>query len=80
MERIRNEGDQQPGRRFYHRRVAACGAAEQMGLFAPVKSKALESALPPNRHPDGNWFGFSTPRSHHRLQQRHDEAGRNREL
>jgi iron(III) transport system substrate-binding protein len=31
-----------------------------MGLFAPVKSKTLESRIPANyRDPDGNWFGFS---------------------
>ena len=35
--------------------------AEEMGLFAPVKSKVLESRIPANyRDPNGNWFGFST--------------------
>jgi iron(III) transport system substrate-binding protein len=35
--------------------------AEQLGLFQPVKSAALESRIPASlREPGGHWFGFST--------------------
>ena len=35
--------------------------AEREGLFRPVRSAALEKAIPARlRHPDGLWFGFAT--------------------
>ena len=81
MERIRNEGTNSPADVFITVDVGRLWRAEQMGLFAPVKSKTLESRIPANyRDPDGNWFGFSRARAHHRVQQKHDQAGRNRDL
>jgi len=60
MERIRNEGVNSPADVFITVDVGRLWRAEQMGLFAPVKSKTLESRIPANyRDPDGNWFGFS---------------------
>jgi len=60
MERIRNEGTNSPADVFITVDVGRLWRAEQMGLFAPVKSKTLESRIPANyRDPDGNWFGFS---------------------
>jgi iron(III) transport system substrate-binding protein len=60
MERIRNEGVNSPADVFITVDVGRLWRAEQMGLFAPVKSRTLESRIPANyRDPDGNWFGFS---------------------
>lgn len=60
MERIRNEGVNSPADVFITVDVGRLWRAEQLGLFAPVKSKTLESRIPANyRDPDGNWFGFS---------------------
>lgn len=60
MERIRNEGANSPADVFITVDVGRLWRAEQLGLFAPVKSKTLESRIPANyRDPDGNWFGFS---------------------
>jgi spermidine/putrescine-binding protein len=64
MERIRNEGTNSPADVFITVDVGRLWRAEQMGLFAPVKSKTLESRIPANyRDPDGNWFGFSRARA-----------------
>ena len=61
MERIRNEGPNSPADVLITVDVGRLWRAEQMGLFAPVKSKLLESRIPANyRDPNGNWFGFST--------------------
>lgn len=60
MERIRNEGVNSPADVFITVDVGRLWRAEQLGLFAPVKSKVLESRIPANyRDPQGNWFGFS---------------------
>lgn len=60
MERIRNEGPNSPADVFITVDVGRLWRAEQMGLFAPVKSKVLESRIPASyRDPTGNWFGFS---------------------
>ena len=61
MERIRNEGPNSPADVLITVDVGRLWRAEAMGLFAPVKSKLLESRIPANyRDPNGNWFGFST--------------------
>ena len=61
MERIRNEGANSPADVFITVDVGRLWRAEQLGLFAPVKSTVLESRIPANlRDPAGNWFGFST--------------------
>ncbi len=61
MERIRNEGANSPADVFITVDVGRLWRAEQLGLFAPVKSKVLEARIPASlRDPAGNWFGFST--------------------
>ena len=61
MERIRNEGPNSPADVFITVDVGRLWRAEQMGLFAPVQSKLLESRIPASyRDPAGHWFGFST--------------------
>ena len=61
MERIRNEGPNSPADVLITVDVGRLWRAEEMGLFAPVKSTLLESRIPANyRDPGGNWFGFST--------------------
>jgi iron(III) transport system substrate-binding protein len=60
MERIRNEGANSPADVFITVDVGRLWRAEQMGLFAAVKSRVLENRIPANyRDPDGHWFGFS---------------------
>jgi len=60
-ERIKNEGQNSPADVLITVDVGRLWRAEEMGLFAPVKSKVLESRIPANyRDPAGNWFGFST--------------------
>ena len=61
MERIRNEGPNSPADVLITVDVGRLWRADEMGLFAPVKSKLLESRIPANyRDPNGNWFGYST--------------------
>ncbi len=60
IERIRNEGDKGPADVLITVDAGRLWRAENMGLFQPVRSKALESRIPSSlRHPDGLWFGFS---------------------
>lgn len=60
LERLRNEGANSPGDVLLIVDAARLAAAEQLGLFAPLKSKVLEDRIPKEyRHPDGLWFGFS---------------------
>ena len=60
FERIRNEGANSPADIFITVDMGRLWRAEQAGIFAPVKSKILESRIPAiYRDPDGRWFGFS---------------------
>jgi iron(III) transport system substrate-binding protein len=59
MERIRNEGANSPADVFITVDAARLATADALGLFAPVKSKLLESRLPAHLHTD-TWFAFST--------------------
>ncbi len=60
IERIKNEGQNSPGDILITVDVGRLWRAEEMGLFAPVKSKVLEARIPANyRDPNGHWFGFS---------------------
>jgi iron(III) transport system substrate-binding protein len=59
MERIRNEGANSPADVFITVDAARLAAADALGLFAPVKSKLLESRIPAHLHTD-TWFAFST--------------------
>jgi iron(III) transport system substrate-binding protein len=61
IERIRNEGANSPADVLLIVDAARLWNAEQLGLFAKLESKALESRIPPAyRSPDGTWFGFSS--------------------
>lgn len=59
LERIRNEGASSPADIFLTVDAARLAKADELGLFAPVRSKLLEQRIPANlRSPD--WFAFST--------------------
>lgn len=59
LERIRNEGAASPADIFITVDAARLAKADELGLFAPVRSKVLESRIPAHlRSPD--WFAFST--------------------
>src|SRR5512145_2478575 len=61
LERIRNEGANSPADVLLIVDAARLTNAEQLGLFAPVKSRTLEQRIPREyRHPQGLWFGFSS--------------------
>ena len=61
IERIRNEGARSPADVMITVDAGRLWRADQLGLFQPVKSAALEKRIPESlRHPDGHWFGFST--------------------
>ncbi len=61
LERIRNEAANSPADVLLIVDAARLARAEQLGLFAPVRSKLLEQRIPPEfRDPDGMWFGFSS--------------------
>lgn len=59
LERIKNEGANSPADILLTVDAARLAAAHEMGLFAPVKSKTLESRIPANLRTD-DWFSFST--------------------
>ncbi|HEY4135214.1 MAG TPA: Fe(3+) ABC transporter substrate-binding protein [Alphaproteobacteria bacterium] len=59
--RIEREGANSPGDLFFAEDAGVVGRVQQKGLFQPVKSAALEAAIPANlREPNGHWFGLST--------------------
>jgi iron(III) transport system substrate-binding protein len=61
IERIRNEGARSPADVLITVDAGRLWRAEQLGLFQPVRSGALESRIPESfREPGGKWFGFST--------------------
>ena len=59
MERIRNEGANSPADVFITVDASRLAYADSLGLFAPVKSRLLQSRLPAHLHTD-TWFAFST--------------------
>lgn len=60
IERIRTEGARSPADVLITVDAGRLWQAQQMGLFQPVKSAALESRIPASlREPNGEWFGFS---------------------
>lgn len=60
IERIKSEGANSPADVLITVDAGRLWRAEQQGLFAPVKSKDLDSRVPASfRHPEGKWFGFS---------------------
>lgn len=57
--RIRGEGERSPADLFLAADAGALWRAQQAGLFQPVRSEALQSAIPASlREPGGHWFGF----------------------
>lgn len=58
LERLRNEGAHSPADVFLTVDAARLGKAEEMGLFAPVKSAVLTQRIPAHLRTD-NWFAFS---------------------
>lgn len=60
LERIKIEGSGSPADVFMTVDAGRLWAADQAGVFSPVSSDVLESAIPEGlRHPMGHWFGFS---------------------
>jgi len=60
IQRIVNEGAKSPADVLITVDAGRLWRAQQLGLFQPVKSAALESRLPASfREPGGQWFGFS---------------------
>jgi iron(III) transport system substrate-binding protein len=61
LQRLKSEGANSPADVILLVDAARLWRAQIEGLFLPVQSKALESAVPANlRANDGSWFGFST--------------------
>ena len=59
LERIRNEGANSPADVFITVDAARLAKADELGLFAPVSSKVLETRLPAHLR-SADWFAFST--------------------
>jgi iron(III) transport system substrate-binding protein len=59
LERIRNEGANSPADVFLTVDAARLAKADELGLFAPVKSAVLEQRIPANLR-SADWFAFST--------------------
>ncbi|MGI9484500.1 MAG: Fe(3+) ABC transporter substrate-binding protein [Geminicoccaceae bacterium] len=61
IERLAAEGESSPADVFITVDGSRIARAVEAGLFQPISSEALTSAIPENlRHPDGLWFGLST--------------------
>jgi len=60
MERMRAEGDNSPADVLLTVDAGNLWRAQEMGLFQPVESEALDALIPDNlRAPDGSWYAFS---------------------
>ncbi len=59
LERIRNEGNNSPADIFLTVDAARLAKAHELGLFAPLTSKTLESRIPAHLRTE-DWFSFST--------------------
>ena len=59
LERIKNEGASSPADVFITVDAARLAKADELGIFAPVKSKVLETRIPTNLR-SNDWFAFST--------------------
>ena len=59
LERIKNEGNNSPADIFLTVDAARLAKAHELGIFAPVSSKILESRIPAHLRSD-DWFSFST--------------------
>jgi iron(III) transport system substrate-binding protein len=59
LERIKNEGANSPADVLLTVDASRLAKAHELGLFAPVKSKVLESRIPANLRTE-DWFSYST--------------------
>jgi iron(III) transport system substrate-binding protein len=60
IQRIQREGANSPADVFLAEDAGVVGRLHLAGLFQPVRSPILESAIPANlREPDGHWFGLT---------------------
>ena len=59
LERIKNEGSNSPADVFLTVDASRLALAHELGLFAPLASKTLESRVPANLRTE-DWFAFST--------------------
>lgn len=60
VERLKSEGAGSPADVLLIVDAARLWQAQQLGLFAPVKSAVLDERIPAKyRDPAGNWYGFS---------------------
>ena len=59
LERIRNEGSNSPADIFLTVDAARLAKAHELGLFAPLASKTLETRIPAHLRTE-DWFSFST--------------------
>ena len=59
LERIKNEGANSPADVFLTVDAARLAKAHELGLFAPITSKTLESRIPVHLRTE-DWFSFST--------------------
>ncbi len=61
LERLRSEGAMSPADVLLIVDAARLASAQQLGLFASVKSPILNDRIPASmRDPEGHWFGFSS--------------------
>ncbi|WP_020592231.1 Fe(3+) ABC transporter substrate-binding protein [Kiloniella laminariae] len=61
VERIKSEGENSPADILVTVDAGNLWRADQDGIFKSVSSDELNERVPANlRHPDGNWYGFST--------------------
>lgn len=61
IERIKAEGENSPADVLITVDVGRLWRADQAGLFQPIESEVLNDRIPENlRHPDNQWFAFST--------------------
>lgn len=59
LERIRNEGANSPADVFITVDASRLAKADELGIFAPVKSKVLEERIPAHLRTE-RWFSYST--------------------
>jgi iron(III) transport system substrate-binding protein len=59
LERIRNEGANSPADVFITVDASRLAKADDLGVFAPVKSKLLEERIPAHLRAE-NWYSYST--------------------
>ena len=59
LERIRSEGENSPADVLITVDASRLAKADELGVFAPVKSETLEARIPANLRTN-TWFAFST--------------------